>query len=139
MARRSTKNIEDHRHAIRQLITVHRDCVLGLISFKHLEWKDHLAQIVDISRSGVGIESATRIEPGFVCFNHRLGGHLSGVLLWSKQLGGKYRGGIRFVPLSSTQESWIREQISASPMHRPVRDPRAIIETIIESLQKDGS
>jgi len=127
---------EDHRHAMRQLITVHWDCVLGLINFKHLEWKNHLAHVVDISGSGVGIESSARMEPGFVWFRERLGGHRSGVLLWSKRRNGKYRGGIKFVPLSGEQERYLMEQASDSPPHRPIRDPGAIVNTIIESLKK---
>ncbi len=128
--------MEDHRNASRQPITIHRDCVLGLISFKHLEWEDHLAHVVDISRSGVGIESHGRMEPGFVWFRDRLAGHRSGVLLWSRRQDGKYRGGIKFVFLSSEQENYLREQISDTPPHRPVRDPKAIVDTIIESLKK---
>ncbi|HWR73536.1 MAG TPA: PilZ domain-containing protein [Nitrospirota bacterium] len=130
---------KDHRHASRQLITVHWDCVLGLISFKDLKWKDSLAHVVDISGNGVGIESHGRIEPGFVWFHERLGGHRSGVLLWSRKQDGKYRGGIKFVPLSVEQENYLREQISDSPPHRPVRDPSAIINTIIESLKANGN
>lgn len=133
------KKSEDHRQATRQLITIHRDCVLGLISFKHLEWKDHLAHVVDISGSGVGIESHGRMEPGFVWFHDRLGGHRSGVLLWSRRQDGKYRSGIKFVPLSADQENCLREQISASPPHRPVRDPGAIVNTIIDSLKKESN
>lgn len=129
----------DHRNANRQPITVHRDCVLGLISFKELEWKDHLAHVVDISRNGVGIESHGRIEPGFVWFRERLGGHRSGVLVWSKQQGGRYRGGIKFAPLSPEQENFLRERISDSPPHRPVRDPGTIVSTILESLKKESN
>lgn len=130
--------MKDHRNETRQLVTIHRDCVLGLISLKNLEWKNLLAQVVDISESGVGVESTGRIEPGFVWFHKRLGSHRCGVLLWSKPLGGKYRGGIKFVSISGEQERYLRTQLSASPPHRPVRDPKVIIESILESLQKEG-
>jgi hypothetical protein len=114
------------------------DCVLGLISFKHLEWKDHLAHVVDISRNGVGIESRGEMEPGFVWFRDRLGGHWSGVLLWSRMQDGKCRGGIKFVPLSAEQVKYLREQLPDFPPHRPVRNPSVIVNTIIESLKKES-
>lgn len=130
---------DEMRQAYRHPITVQRDCALGLISFKHLEWTDRTAHLVDISRGGVGIESEERIEPGFVWFKERVGGHKSGVLMWSRRQGDKYRGGIRFVPLSRGEEQHLQEQILCSRPHAPVRNPETIIATIIESLKKEGS
>ncbi len=129
------RNRQEHR----QPIFVHRDCCLGIITFKHLEWTDHVAQLVDISRNGVGIESGNWIEPGFVWFRDRVGGFKGGVLMWSKRQGTRYRAGIRFVPLSRDEEQYVQEQVSCSRPHSPLRDPEAIITTLIESIKKEGN
>ncbi len=127
----------NNRQEGRQPIFVRRDCSLGIITFKYLEWTDHVAHLVDISKGGVGIESGNRIEPGFVWFRDRVGGFKGGVLMWSKRQGSKYRGGIRFVPLSRDEEQYIQEQVHCSLPHRPLRDPEAIISTLIESIKKE--
>lgn len=116
-----------------------RNCSLGVITFKRLEWTDHVACLVDISRSGVGIETDGRIEPGFVWFRDRVGGHKSGVLMWSKLQGQKYRAGVKFVSLSRDEEQYLQEQVAQFRPHRPLRDPETLIATIIESLKKRGN
>ncbi len=77
-----------------------RDCAMGVITFNQLDWTDYHASIVDISRNGIGIESSSRTEPGFVWFREPIWGQHSGVLLWSKQVGDQYRSGIRFASLA---------------------------------------
>lgn len=128
---------DENRQAHRSPIVVHRACSLGVIAFKHLEWKDHMARIVDLSRIGVGIESEERIEPGFVWFRDRVGGHKGGILMWSRPQGRKYRSGVRFVSLTHDEEQYVQEQMTQTRSHAPVRDPEAIIMTIIESLKKE--
>lgn len=130
--RNSTKRMQ--RHAI----STQRVCCLGIISFRHLMWTDVRAQVVNLSVTGVGIESDMRLDPGFVWFKDRVGGHRGGVLMWSRQQDGRYRAGIRFVPLSRNEEQYVQEQVARSRPHMPVRDPEAIINTIIHSLKKEG-
>ena len=124
------------RETQRQPINVTRGCALGVITFKWLEWSDHVAQIVNISRDGVGIESAERLEPGFVWFKERVGGHRGGILIWSKQLGVTYRAGIKFVPLSPGEEHYVQEQVGHSDHGRSAPDPDAIIATLVESIKR---
>jgi hypothetical protein len=107
-----------------------------VINFKNHEWKDHSAQIVDISRHGVGLESAARMEEGFVWFRDRVGGFRGGVLMWSRQIGQGFRAGIRFVPLSIIEETAIREQIEHARIHKPLQIPERIIHTIMASMTK---
>lgn len=130
--------MQEQRRANRHLISVQRSCTLGLIDFKHLAWSDHAAQIVDMSVSGVGIQSRERIEPGIVWFKDRVGGHRGGLLMWARPDGMYYRGGIRFVPLSPSEEQYLHDQIAWSGLHEPARDIATIVESIMESVKKGG-
>ncbi|HXY54397.1 MAG TPA: PilZ domain-containing protein [Nitrospirota bacterium] len=131
--------MNNKRDVQRQPITVKRDCNLGIITFKQLEWKDHVAHIVDLSKKGIGVESISYLEPGFVWFKDRVGGHRGGVLVWSKQLGAKYRAGIKFLALSRDAERSVQEHLSRSKPHTPVRDPEKIIATLMESIDRNES
>jgi|OpeIllAssembly_1097287.scaffolds.fasta_scaffold1042377_1 hypothetical protein len=113
-----------------------RTCSLFVINFKNHEWKDHHAQIVDISRHGVGLESTARMEEGFVWFRDRVGGFRGGVLMWSRQIGEQFRAGIRFVPLSIVEETTVRDQIEHARIHKPLQIPERIIATIMASMTK---
>ena len=123
----------------RHAISTQRVCRLGIISFKKLHWTDVRARIVDLSVTGVGIDSDEQLEPGFVWFIDRVGGHRGGVLMWSRRQENKYRAGIRFVSLSRDEEQYLQEQVALSQPHEPVRDPETIINTIIHSLKKESS
>src|SRR5574341_1118321 len=101
-------------------VTAHRDCPMGVITFRQLEWNDHHAQLTDISVVGIGIESNQQIEPGLVWFKERIGGYRSGVLMWSKQTGARFRAGIKFVPLSREEEAYLQEQAQQSVPCKPV-------------------
>jgi hypothetical protein len=72
---------------------------MDTIETNQLERTGQQGHIVDISRSGVCIESNAPMETGFVWFRERIWGQNGGVLLWSKQVGSQYRSGIRFAPL----------------------------------------
>jgi hypothetical protein len=111
-----------------------RTCSFCVITFKDLAWTDHTALLMDISRHGAGIESDVRIDPGFVWFRDRLGGFKGGVLMWSRQSDKRFRAGIRFVPLTRSEEQFINEQIALVRTHQPLQDPVAVITTIMESL-----
>jgi len=131
--------MDEMRDVQRQPISVKRDCVLGIITFKQLEWKDHVAQIVDLSKKGVGVESITHLEPGFVWFRDRVGGYKGGVLVWSKQLGTKCRAGIKFLLLSRDAEQSVQERLARLKAHTPLRDPEEIIATLMESIDRNGN
>jgi hypothetical protein len=131
--------MNDMRDVQRQPINVKRDCILGIITFKQLEWKDHVAQVVDLSKKGVGIESITHLEPGFVWFKDRVGGHKGGVLVWSKQLGTKYRAGIKFLIMSRDAEQSVQERLARLKPHTPLRDPEKIIATLMGSIDRNGN
>ncbi|MEK6743565.1 MAG: PilZ domain-containing protein [Nitrospirota bacterium] len=121
---------------LRHPITSLRSCSLGVIISSHLEWQDHIARIVDLSITGVGIESSVMIPPGFVWFNESVGGNKYGVLTWCKPHGDQYRAGINFVTLARDEEQYIEEQVKQLKPHTPLRDPRQIISTMIESLKR---
>jgi hypothetical protein len=118
-------------------VSAHRECPMGIITFQQHEWKDHNAQIVDISIVGIGIESSQQIEPGLVWFKERIGGYKSGVLMWSKPSGSRFRAGIKFVPLSRDEEAYVHEQVKQSLPCKPVRDPAQIISTLLESVKRE--
>jgi hypothetical protein len=131
--------MNNKRDVQRHPITVKRDCILGIISFKQLEWKDHVAHIVDLSTKGIGVESIAYLEPGFVWFRDRVGGHKSGILVWSKQIGAKYRAGIKFLAISRDAERSVQERLSGSKPHTPVRDPETIVATLMESIDRNNN
>jgi hypothetical protein len=117
-----------------QVENKHRECSLCVITFKDLAWKDHSAVLIDISRHGAGIDSDAKIEPGFVWFRDRVGGHKGGVLMWSRAAGQRFRAGVRFVPLTRSEEKFINDQIALVRADKPLQDPVAVITTIMESL-----
>lgn len=123
----------------RHAINTPRLCRMGIISFKQLHWMDIKARILDLSVTGVGIASDEQLEPGFVWFIDRVGGHRGGVLMWSRKQENRYRAGIRFVALSRNEEQYVQEQVALSRPHTPVHDPETIINTIVHSLKKESS
>ncbi|HEY6012182.1 MAG TPA: hypothetical protein VIX18_12020 [Nitrospirota bacterium] len=130
--------MEELRETKRQPIEVHRDCCMGVIGFKELSWKDHVATIVDINKQGVGIELGTRVEPGFVWFKDRVWGHRGGLLLWSNQAGERYRAGIKFLALSAEEERTVQNQIGQPGIHQSLVNPEKIVSSLIESLKKEA-
>ena len=131
------KKMQDNRHSQRQPILVKRDCAMDVIKFKELDRTDHHGQIVDISKSGVGIESNMPMEPGFVLFKDRIWGQHSGVLLWSKQVGTQYRSGIRFVPLPHDAALSVDEHAAQSGPRAPLKDLEKIVKMMIEYIKED--
>jgi hypothetical protein len=89
-------------------------------------------------RHRLGIESSERIDPGFVWFKDRVGGHKYGVLTWSRKCGERYRAGITFVTLSRTDELYVPDQVRHSPPLDRFQDPLQVIEAIIASVRKDA-
>jgi PilZ domain len=131
------KKMEDNRHSQRQSITVKRDCAMDVIKFKELDRSDHHGHIVDISKSGVGIESNTPMEPGFVLFRDGIWGQHSGVLMWSKQVGTQFRSGIRFVPLPHDVALSVDNHAAQSGPREPLKDLEKIVKMMIEYIKED--
>ena len=131
--------MQDNRHSQRQPLMVKRDCAMDVIKFKELDRTDHRGHIVDISKSGVGIESNTPMEPGFVLFRNRIWGQHSGVLLWSRQVGTQYRSGIRFVPLPHDAAVGADIQSVHSGPREPLKDLEKIVKMMIEYIKEDTS
>jgi len=131
------ENDSIRRSIPRHPITSLRSCTLGVITSSRLEWKDHIARIVDLSITGVGIESSEMVPPGFVWFKECVGGHKYGVLTWCKPRGDRYRAGIHFVTLSRDEEQYVQEQVKLLKPHTPLRDPLQIIAAMIEAVKKD--
>ena len=129
--------MDDNRQSQRQLINVKRDCNLGVFTFKHLDWTDHLASIVDISKGGVCIELNTHTEPGIVWFKDRVFGQHSGELLWTKQVGSQYRSGIRFMSLSHDVEQFDDKKIALSKQPEPLMDLQKIVAMQLASIKAE--
>jgi hypothetical protein len=126
----------EQRQASRYPLAIQRDCTMCVITFKDLSWKDQLALLKDISMNGVGVESQKQIDPGFVWFRDRVGGHRGGVLMWSRQIGYHYRAGIEFVPLSREAEQFVQSQVGLLRAHQRLSDPEAVISMIMQYLGK---
>ncbi len=112
-----------------------RSFSLGLISFKRLDWNDLVANLVDRSEQGVGIEANGPVEPGFVWFDERVDGAKGGLLLWSKRIGPKYRGGIRFISLSPEEEDRVQRKLRNAGVQR---DPTDVVDALLNSIRKSG-
>lgn len=110
---------------------------MGVITFNQLDRTDYHASIVDISRNGVGIESNSRTEPGFVWFRDPVWGQHSGVLLWSRQVGTRYRSGIRFASLPCDSEAFVKNQVANTKTREPLKDLENIIKMMIEYIKGD--
>ena len=124
------------RGSTRYQVARRRECSLCIITFKNLDWKECVATLIDISREGVGVESNSRLEPGFVWFRDRLGGFRGGVVMWTRQEERKHRAGIRFVPLSHTEEQFIHEQVALMRSRDHMSEPQAVMATIMESFTR---
>jgi len=129
---------DDQRRRLRRHpVAVQRDCSLGVITFDNLEWTDHSARIVDLSATGLGIESDRPLEPGIIWFKDCVYGQKCGVLVWCKQSGVGYRAGIQFVNLNQAEEEYLRKQVERSQPCTPLQDPERIVATLIDYLRKD--
>jgi len=100
--------LDEHRQASRQPTAIYHRCLVGILSFTHLDWTDHVVRVVDISSRGVGIESDDQLEQGLTWFHNSIGDHRGGILMWSKKQGELYRAGIRLLSLSEKDERSLR-------------------------------
>jgi len=125
------------RQSLRYQVVQLREFPFCIIPFKSLVSAVMVAHVVDISAKGVGIESGQQLEPGFVWFRDRIGGFKGGLLVWSKQVGGKYRAGVRFVPLSREKELLVQDRITSVHPLQPLHNPEVVISTILEAMTQD--
>jgi len=125
------------RQSYRYEVVQRRDFAFWVIPFKSLECVNLIAHVVDLSKYGVGIESDQPLAPGFVWFKDRIGGFKGGLLVWSRQADGKYRAGVKFVPLSRDKELIVQEQIAMMRPNQPIHNPEVIISTILESMTRN--
>jgi hypothetical protein len=129
---------DDQRKRLRRHpVAVQRDCSLGVITFEGLEWTDHTAKIMDLSATGIGIESDQPIEPGIIWFKDCVYGQKCGVLVWCKQNGPRYRAGIQFVDLNHEEEEYLRRQVERSRPRQPLEDPHRVVASLIDYIRKD--
>jgi hypothetical protein len=125
------------RQSLRYEVVQLREFPLCLIPFKSLVSTIMIAHVVDISAKGAGIESGQHLEPGFVWFRDRVGGFKGGLIVWSRQVGEKYRAGIRFVPLTREKELLVQDRITAIRPLEPLNNPEVVISTILEAMTQD--
>jgi len=121
----------------RHPVAVQRDCSLGVITFDNLEWMDHHVRIIDLSATGLRIESDRPLDPSIIWFKDCVYGQKCGVLVWCKQSGFGYQAGIQFVTLNQAEEEYLRKQVERSQPCRPLQDPERIVATLIDYLRKD--
>lgn len=126
------------RQVIRHKMAKPRECHFCIITFKELTWQEHRTAIMDISDTGTGVESETRLEAGFVWFLEPVGGFRGGVLMWTRKHGGIYRSGIRFLHLSSDEENFLEGQIALVLAHKEPTNPDAVIAIIMQALTSEA-
>lgn len=112
-----------------------RDCVFGLISFNDLEWSQHLAKVIDVSITGLGIESDKPFKPGLVSFKQCVCGNKFGLVVWCKEHDSGYRAGIEFISLARSEEDYIRKLVQQLPEGR-IEDPKCLIKKLIKQHQQ---
>lgn len=129
----------DMRQTTRYPLAVQRECSFCVVTFKDFDWRDFSVHLKDISMQGLGVQSENAIMPGFVWFRERVGGHRGGILLWSRKIGISFRAGIQFLNLSREEEQFVQKRIASLQQHEPIKDPEAVIATIMESLLRPKS
>ena len=128
----------DQRKRLRRHpLTIQRDCSLGVITFENLEKTDHRVMVVDLSATGIGIESEGQIKPGIIWFKDSVYGQKCGVLVWSQNNGLRYRAGIQFINLNQTEEECLRQQIEGAQQCTSLLDSQQVVATLIDSIRKD--
>ncbi len=131
------KSDDQRKRLRRHSVTVQRDCSLGVITFENLEWTHLQARIVDLSATGLGIESDQPIKPGIIWFRESISGQKCGILVWCKQNEYQYRAGIQFISLNPSEEKYFRKQLEQSQPHQPFHDPEQIVATLIDFYRTD--
>jgi len=126
------------RQANRYQVVQVREFPFCLIPFKSLVSTVMVAHVIDISAKGVGIEAGQQLEPGFVWFRDRIGGFKGGLLVWSRQVGEKYRAGVRFVSLSREKELFVQDRVTSLRPLEPLHNPEVVISTILEAMTRDS-
>ena len=119
----------------RYSVTLERTCALGVITFKNPRLRDYTARIVNISATGIGIESDQGIEPGIIWFKESVYGKKYGVLIWCKLEGFLYRAGIQFIRLTQAEEECLQRQISKQPGQAPIDAERGMVK-LMDSLKE---
>ncbi len=127
--------MNEMRQLARQPVAETMDHEMSIISFKRLDWTALMAKVIDRSPQGVGIEARSKVEPGFVWFSEKIEGSRGGLLMWSRQLDEKYRGGIKIVPLSPADEQGVQERLEEAGQ---LKDPAIVANAILDSLKKSG-
>ncbi len=98
---------------------------------------DHRARIVDLSATGLGVESEHPLNPGLVWFKNSVYGQKCGVLVWCKPSGTRYRAGIQFLTLNYAEEEYLRRQVEESRPCVPLHDPERVVATLMDYIRRD--
>jgi len=110
------------------------DRTLGIVSFCDLVRRDYITRLVDRSIIGVGLESVQPIQPGIIWFKETVYGQKCGKLMWCKQVGGRYRSGVRFLSLMRTEEEHLRHIVEQAKPYKTIQDPDRIIARLAECI-----
>jgi hypothetical protein len=107
-----------------------KSCPLVAIAFENREWANFVTHPVNVSMTGLGVESDLPIKPGIIWFKDDVWGYKCGVLVWCKYSGVRYRAGIQFVPLNKHEEEYLRQQVERAQPNKPLQDPRQLIKAL---------
>ena len=114
-----------------------QDCRLGVIAFENLVWTEHSVKIIDLSVTGIGIETERQIEPGIIWFKEHVYGQRCGFLVWCNKSGDRYRGGIQFVSLTRADEEYLRRQVNQVQPLEPFQDPNRLLAKMMDGINID--
>lgn len=72
-----------------------------IFQFGRLRRQDITVKPCDISEGGLGIISDEPLAPGFIWFWTKIREYDGGMVMWSRQINGKYRAGVQFLNIPS--------------------------------------
>lgn len=87
------------RRLKREPCTEERTIPISIVTIDELARQEVRVRCVDVNDDGLGIVSDIPLQPGLVWFPAGIREQRSGLVLWSKEIAGKHRAGVRFMPL----------------------------------------
>jgi hypothetical protein len=132
-----SENRSHHRNVFeRHPVNAERQCCLRLVSCKDLTWKDYCFKIVDLSVTGIGVESDVPIDSGLIWFKTCVYGQKFGYPIWQAKKDNRYRIGIAFISLGRTEEQYFRQHLEKVEQGRSVHDPDNVISIVLQNVQQ---
>ncbi len=124
------------KRMMRYEVPGNRTCSLDVLAVASRTWTSLVTRLVDVSLTGVGVESDQPVHPGIAWFRHRMCGYKCGVVVWCIRQGARYRAGIQFVGLNHRDKECLKREREQQASGVSC-DDRAGINHLIERIMKN--